>query len=323
MKLSREGKMLAIAASISGILAAAFKVRKSLGGKNDQSGIPRGPGKLSISDWKRALSETKNALGSKNLSVLSAGVAFYSTLAFFPLLAAAVAIAALVITTDQLQSLASATESYLPGDVSGVVTEQLERLVSRRADNLFAAIVAIGLALFGASGASKTLVTASNVAYGVKETRSWLAQQAWGIVWTLGGIGFGFIVVGLLAVNQDALEYFGFSAQIASLLLYGRWPMIMLLLIFGLAVFYRYGPNRSNARWQWVSWGAVIATVVWLIATALFFAYVRSFGAYNQSYSLFAGIVILMVWLNLSALIVLLGAEVNHRLEAVGREKFE
>jgi membrane protein len=321
MRLNKDGKTLALIGLLGGILAASLKSRKSFTEGAGEEPVIRPPVKLTFGDIMQALLETKNALGDKNLTVLSAGVAYYATLAFFPLLAASVAIGALLITTEQLQALASVAETYLPGDVSGIVTEQLERLVSRRADNVLAAVIAIAIALFSASGASKTLVTASNVAYGVEESRGWLAQQAWGIVWTVGSIAFGFTVISLLAFDQGVLQYLGVPGSVSSVLIYVRWPAIVLMLIFGLAIFYRFGPNRTGARWQWVSWGAIIATVVWLVATVLFFAYVRNVGNFDQSYSLFAGIVILMIWLNLSALIVLLGAEMNHRLEKIGRDK--
>jgi membrane protein len=320
MNMKKDKKRLAIIGLMAGFLAAGLKTRQPYIG-SDVPHVSGGPAKLSLSEWKHALIETKNALGSKNLSVLAAGIAYYSTLAIFPLLAAGVAIAALLITPEQLQSLVDTAEAYLPGDISGVIAAQLETLVARRTDNLLAAGVAIVIALFSASGASKNLVIASNVAYGVKESRGWLMQQILGIMWTISGILFGFIVALLLAVNQAALEHFGVPPSIGMFILYGRWLVILLCTILGLAIFYRYGPNRPSTRWEWVSWGAVIATIVWLAATALFFAYVQNFGNYAQSYSLFAGIIVLMVWLNLSALIVLLGAEVNHRLETAGREK--
>lgn len=319
-KTMKNREKLAVIGLMAGFFAAALRIRPTKTGAVGAE-APGSPFRFTKGEWKRVLLETKRALGSKNLPVLAAGIAYYSTLAIFPLLAAGVAIAALLITPEQLQELVSTVEAYLPSDVSGVIVGQLETLVARRSDNVLAATVAIGIALVSASGASRNLVIASNVAYGVTESRGWLVQQVRGIVWTLGGLVFAFLVVALLSVNQATLEYIGVPGPAATFLLGGRWPLILLMTMVGLAMFYRYGPNRPRARWQWVSWGAVIATIVWLVTTALFFAYVRSFGNYAQSYSLFAGIIILMIWLNLSALIVLLGAEINHRLETVGRDK--
>ncbi len=97
------------------------------------------------------------------------------------------------------------------------------------------------------------------------------------------GIVFGFLFAALLAVNYTLLEYFGVSSLLIPWVLYGRWVLMLLFTVLGLSIFYKYGPNRPHVRWQWVSWGAVIATVVWLIATSLFFVYVQNFASYTQS----------------------------------------
>lgn len=318
--IDSKSQKLAIIGILAGTLAAGLKRRQHLDVVHPSA--HGNPVRLSGKDWKTALIGTKNALGDKHLPTLAAGVAYYSILALFPFLAAAVAIAALVISPEQLDALIRTTQEYLPADISSVIASQLQSLVSRRSDNIVAATIAIAIALFGASGASKNLVIASNVAYEVKESRGWLAQQAWGIIWTVAGIGFAVMTVALLAVNDALLEHFGLPPLVINTLLYGRWLILLAFSMFGLAVFYRYGPNRPRVRWQWVSWGAVLATTVWLITTSLFFVYVQNFANYTQSYSLFAGIVVLMIWMNLSALIVLLGAVVNHQLEIVGHKRW-
>lgn len=316
---SEGGKKLAVTVVLIGLLVAGLKRRQHANVTTAPNGGPIG---FSKSDWKSVAIGVKDSVGQKNLPTLAAGVAYYLILALFPTLAAAVAISALLITTEQLDALVNAVEAYLPSEASGVVGTQLQTLVSRRTDNLLVAGIAVAIALFSASGASRNLVIASNAAYGVRESRGWLAQQGWGLVWTVMGLVFGLVVVVLLAANQGFLRYIGFSEALIPWLLYGRWLVILLLAILGLAVFYRYGPNRSQVRWQWVSWGATVATVVWFVATLLFFTYVQNFANYSYSYSLFAGIIILMIWMNLSALIILLGAAINHQLEEAGQRKW-
>ena len=314
-----KGKQVAITSALIGIAAASVKARQHVQAEHSAEASPL---KLSKSDWKAVFTGTKDAIGTKNLPTLAAGVAYYATLAFFPFLAAIVAIAALVISTDQLNSLVHAVETYLPADIGGVIITQLQNLVSRRADNALAAGIALAIALFGASGASKGIIIASNVAYGVKESRGWLAQQAWGIAWTILGMICGSIAVGLLAVNATVLGHLGMPGWLIDTLLYGRWLVLLLLSVFGLAVLYRHGPNRAHVPWRWVWVGAGIATLMWLAATSLFFVYLQNFANYTQSYSLFAGIIALMVWMNLSALIALVGAEINHQLEIAGSKKW-
>lgn len=276
---------------------------------------PESPADFSVKDWKLALAEVKTAFTDKHLPILAAGVAYFSTLAFFPLLAGAVAISALVIEPEHLQSVVVAVERYLPTDVAKLVASQLATLMERESDTLLAAVLAIGVSLFGAAGASKNLVGAANIAYDVKESRGWIVQQLRSIGWTLAGIGFGFVVAIMLVANQKILTGFGLMPPFTDVVLYGRWVVILLLITLALAVFYRYGPARKNPKWQWISWGAIAATLLWLAGTALFFVYVQNFGNYGRSYSLFAGIIILMIWFNLSAFAVLLGATVNKGLE--------
>lgn len=314
-----DGRKVCIIGMLTSLIVAGVKGRK-LHGDDQQnfSGESRNPFSLSRAELKGVFGGTIKAMGGKHLPTLAAGVAYYATLALFPMLAAIVAIAALLITPVQQASLIETVQFYLPADVSGVIVSQIESLVSRRSENLFAAIIAIAVAVYGASGASRNLVIASNVTYSVKESRGWLAQQAWGVVWTVAGIAFGFLLVGLLAVNNGTLAFLGLPASFISWLLYGRWVIIFILTVLGLSFFYKFGPNRPYATWQWINWGALLATVAWIIATLAFFVYVQNFANFNQSYSLFAGIIVLMIWMNLSAIIVLLGAEVNHQLEQVG-----
>lgn len=320
-KKNGQSKLITIGAAV-GLLAASLKKRdiaEFIDALHPKQ--PVSPHHLSRQDWKEVLLSTQKSLASKNLPTLAAGVAYYTTLAFFPGVAAAVAIAALLIAPSQIEALIHTSEAYLPADVSSVVTTQLQNLVGRRADNVLAAFIAIAVALFGASGAIKSLINASNAAYGVTETRGWLAQQVWGIIWTVGAILFGLIVLAMLALNGSVLSRFGVPETLITVLSVVRWIVALLCTAGGLAVFYRFGPDRPKVAWKWVSWGAGIATVTWLVATSAFFAYVQNFANYAQSYSLFAGIIVLMIWLNLSALIALLGVEINAQLEHMGRKR--
>lgn len=279
------------------------------------AGVPDTPAQFSLSDWKQALWGAKESFGKQNLPVLAAGVAYFSTLSFFPMIAAAVAIAAFVITPEQLRALTSNIEAYLPADMASLVTTQLQNSAGHKAGNVIAAVIAIGISLFGASGAISNLITAANVSYDSPESRNFFKLKALSLALTLGAILMGFVIMAMLAVSPGTLAFLGLPSWAVTALLSARWLLLIMLVTLALAIFYRYGPNRSNAKWQWVSWGALIATVIWLIGTVLFFVYVQYFGNFSKSYSLFAGIIVLMTWLNLSAFIVLLGAEVNHRLE--------
>ncbi len=273
------------------------------------------PPQLSERAWKRALKETKAALRDKSLPMSSAGIAFFTTLSFFPLLAAAAAIAALVIGQHQMADVVGLLNTHLPKDLAGLISTQLQTLSHKQASNIFVAIIAILLSLYSASAATQNLIKATNYSYDVTETRSFIKVRLISLALTLGGLVLGFALLALLLVSPTILQGIGLPGAVAAPLLWLRWPMIVVVLTIILATFYRYGPNRTEPKWQWVSWGAAAATIIWLIGTALFFLYAQNYGNFSRSYGIFAGIVILMTWLHLSAFIFLLGAEVNHRLE--------
>lgn len=276
----------------------------------------KSPRSLSPKDWREALKETKNALSDKNLPMLAAGVAYFMTFSFFPLLAAAVAIAAFVLEPGQVTAAAAAVETYLPKDVANLVSTQLRNLSDEDGGSLLIALIAILISLYSASSATQNMVNATNKAYDVEESRGFIRMKLVSLGLTLGGLAFLFVLVPLLGVTSDFLEGLRVPGGLAQTIVWLRWPLVLVLITTALAAFYRYGPNRENARWQWVSWGALAATFIWLVGTALFFLYVQNFASFSESFGVFAGIIILMTWFNLSAFIFLLGAEVNHRLES-------
>ncbi len=274
-----------------------------------------GPFDLPKHSLKDAFKQVKSALGNKNLSMLAAGVAYFSTLAFFPTLAAFVSIMALILTPDQVNSMIQGVESYMPAELATLVNDQLQKLVTKDTTNLIAAVVAIALALWGASAGVQNLIKATNISYDVDESRNFVVQKLLSIGIVAAGIVLGAIMLGLIITQVGWLVSLGVPGWLASAFPVLRWVLIVTIAGTALAAFYRFGPNRKNPRWQWVSWGAAAAILVWMLGTLLFFFYAQNFGSFANSYGIFAGIVILMTWLNLSAFIVLLGAEVNHRLE--------
>jgi membrane protein len=273
------------------------------------------PPQLSSGEWKHALKETKDALKNKSLPMLAAGVAFFTTLSFFPMLAAGVAIAALVIDQAQISQIISSLDTYLPKDLASLISTQLETLSGKNTGNALVAIFAILLSLYSASAAVQNLITATNRSYDVQESRGFFKVKLLSLALTLGGLILAFMLMPLLLVTTDFLMSIGMPEAIATTIIWLRWPLILIIITVTLAAFYRYGPDRRDPKWQWVSWGAGAATLIWLIGTALFFLYAQNYGNFSESYGVFAGIIILMTWLNLSAFIFLLGAEVNHRLE--------
>lgn len=274
------------------------------------------PAQLSAHDWRIALLQTKKSLNDKKISILSAGVAYFATLAFFPLLAASVAIAAFVIDGNQLHTVVMNLEKYLPGDMSTLLTSQLKNAVGHSSRNIVVAVVAILVSLFSVSGAVQNMIKAMNSSYEVSETRNFIKLRLTSLLLTFGLLVVGFVAIALLVVNVDMLHQLHFPGAFILIFPYLRWIVLAIIIGVGLSAVYRYAPNRRNPHWQWVSWGAGISTIIWLLGTTLFFIYAKYFANFSSTYSLFAGIIVLMAWLNLSAFIILLGAEINYGLES-------
>lgn len=302
-----------IAGLVVSVVGAALLGRLVMKKKNVE--LASTPTDLSWKSWRVALLKTKDAIGNKNLSMLASGIAYGGTLAFFPLVVACVAIASIIISEDQISEVVAAISSFLPSDMAGLLTAQLTNAVSNESANVIVATVAIGLALFGVSGAMNSLVNGLNVAYQAKEARSFIKVRLVSLGLTCLLVLALLLVLPLIAVGADLLRSIGTPEVLVWLFSIGRWVLLAAVMTLSLAVVYRYAPDRQNARWQWVSWGAMMATLLWLAVTAVFFVYVQNFANFSESYSLFAGIIVLMMWLNFSGLIVLVGAEVNHQLE--------
>ena len=171
------------------------------------------------------------------------------------------------------------------------------------------------LALWSASGGVGNVITAINAAYDEEETRGFVKRKALALGLTFGGILFAVVAVTLIAVAPVLLDEFFPSGIIRVLLEAARWIGLLVAVAVALAVLYRIAPDRDAPKMHWVSVGAAVSTVVWLVASLGFSLYVDNFGSYGKTYGALAGVVVLMLWLWISAFVVLLGAEINAEAE--------
>lgn len=276
------------------------------------------PAELSKGGWKDAFIRTKEALKDKDLATSAAAVAYYTTLTFFPALLGLATVYATFAGPQQLAPAIAALQGIMPDAIHDIIKTQLGPLTEANAGTVgIAALISIAALLWTTSGGLQNLVKATNYAYEEEETRNIIALRLLNIVLSAILIVLGGLILFILLLQPDALQKWGWPSLLADSFTVLRWPAVIILLSIVLSVIYRYAPNRRNPRWQWVSWGATAATIIWVIASVLFFLYVQNFGNFNRSYGTFAGIIILMIWFNISSLIVLLGAQVNKKLEEV------
>lgn len=278
--------------------------------------LRRPPKKGFLERAKDAFLAIFNSFNDKNVNVLSAGIAYFTSLAFFPSVAALVAIFSSIIRPDQVQSVVAALNTYFPKDIASLVSVQIQNQSGQHSGNFIIAIIAISVALFGASAAVDNTIKALNVTYGIKESRNVIKLKLLSIALTIGALLSGVVIIGLLVVNEEFLLHWGVPQIVTYLLPYVRWVVILIIVSMSIAILYKYGADRHETRWRWFTWGATIATALWLLVTVVFFIYAQYFASFSQSYSIFAGVIVLMIWLNLSATAILIGALVNAQFES-------
>jgi membrane protein len=264
--------------------------------------------------WKDIAKRTLKEVKADQVPLLGAGVAFYALLSLFPAIIAGVSIYGLVADPTTVQNQINELTGMLSPETATLVGEQLQQVTSGAGGALgLATVVGILTALWSASSGMKALITGVNLAYDESETRKFVKLRGLALLLTLGAM----VLVGVALAT--IVGYPPIADNLPTVL---RWLVAFLrfvvlggLLVVGLAVLYRYAPDRDQPKWSWVSWGSGIATLLWVLATIGFSIYANFFGNYNKTYGALAGVIILMFWLFLSAFVVLVGAEVNTEME--------
>ena len=251
------------------------------------------------------------------MPLLAAGVAFFSFLSLFPAIIAAVLTWGLVADPAQMRDQAKNVAEALPSSARDLLMQQIDSLIAKPEQSLgVGLVISLALALWSASGGVGNLVSAINLTYDEEETRGFVKRKLLALGLTLGMIVGGLVALGLVAVAPAIFDAIGLPGWSRVLLEVGRWVLLLALLAVGLAVIYRVAPDRDAPQFKWVSTGAVVATVIWLIASLAFSLYVDNFSSYGKTYGSLAAVVILLLWLWISFYVVLLGAEINAESEA-------
>lgn len=261
---------------------------------------------------RRAWAESKK----DQVPLLAAGVAFYSFMALFPAMIAAITLYGLVADPATVARQADKLTSAMPSDAASLVTRQMKALADSPHQSLgLGLVIALLLALWSAAGGVGNIVTAINIAYDEEERRGFVRRKLLSLGLTLGAIVFVVVAIVLVGVAPAVLHSlvgggparWGFEAI--------RWFALLAGISLALAVLYRYAPDRDEPKFRWVSVGAAVASVIWLVASLGFSLYVAHFSSYSKTYGALAGVVVLLLWLWITNFIVLLGAEVNAEAE--------
>ncbi len=273
------------------------------------------PHQIPARGWKEVLKRTATEIDKDHLGLIAAGVSFFLLLGLFPGLAAMVSIYGWVADPATIGGHINQLSAMLPQDAAEIINKQVGQVASSDAKAGLAAVVGVLLALWAGSKAMKGMIEALNIAYGEEEKRGFIKQQVIYLSLTLVAVVTGLIAILLIAVIPAIIGYLPIPEWGKDALIWVRWPVLLVVAMTIIAAIYRYGPSRDKPEWKWVSWGAGGATVLWLIASSLFSLYVSSFGNYNETYGSLGAVVVLMMWLYLTAFLILMGAELDTELE--------
>lgn len=291
------------------------------GEEADRGREAAGPPQIPARGWRDILLRLRQDVKDDQVPLVAAGVAFYSMLALFPAMIAAISVYGLVVGPETAAGHAKQLIGIMPQEAADLISGQLDSFARSRGRNLsIGLVVSVLVALWSASSGMKALMTGVNIAYGERETRGLVKLRGLALLLTVGAIiVFALALAAVVVFPAVAGELPGGDAlrTVASWL---RWPVLALFVIGGLAVVFRVSPDRDQPRFRWVSGGAVVATVFWLLASIGFSFYVDNFGSYNKTYGSIAAVAILLLWLYLSAFLVLVGAELNGQLELQARK---
>jgi membrane protein len=248
--------------------------------------------------------------------LLAAGLAFYAFLSIFPALIACVLLYSLIADPNQIGAQVNSLGEAVPGQVRDLITQQLTAQAGKSSALGWSSALTILLALWSASGGVANLMTAVNTAYDEEENRGFVKKRAIALALTVGAIVFVIVILALVAVVPALLQSSLFQSGVVKFLLQvARWVLLAAVITVALAIVYRVAPDRDAPKVRWVSVGAAIATVLWLVASLGFSLYVSNFGSYDKTYGALAGIVVLLFWLWITSYAILLGAEINAESE--------
>ena len=270
------------------------------------------PSEIPAMGWKDILWRVYANIGDHRILALAAGMTYYSILAIFPALAALVAIYGIFTDPGSIAKHLDDIAGFVPGGAVDVAREQLTRVSSKGDRTLgLTFIVGLGISLWSANAAMKALFDTLNIVYGEQEKRGFFKLNAITLAFTVAGIAFLLSALAAVVVVPVALNYLHLSDFANLLIRIGRWPAMLVAIALAISIIYRFGPSREAARWRWITWGGAIATILWLIASALFSWYAASFGNFNETYGSLGAVIGFMTWLWISAIVILLGAELN------------
>jgi membrane protein len=315
------GRRRSEAAAASDQAARRFDEDTPAGGDRALADEGRGraadtPSEIPAKGWKDILLRVYRGISEDRILLVAAGVTFYILLAIFPGIAALISIYGLFAEPASIASHLDTIANVAPGGAIDVLRDEMTRLASQGGTTLgLGFLISLLISLWTASSGIKGLFDALNIVYGEEEKRRFVVYYMTALAFTLAAIVFTLVSIGIVVLLPTVLNFIPLPGGTDLLVKALRWPILFVLTALALAVLYRYAPSRTQARWRWVTWGSVLATVMWIAASILFSWYVANFGSYNKTYGSLGAIIGFMTWIWISITVVLLGAKLDAEME--------
>ncbi len=277
------------------------------------------PTAISARGVKPVLLRTWNGISSDRISLIAAGCAFWATLALFPAISMLISIYGLLFDPTTVEPQLEVLRDLLPPAAFSLIAQRVHTLVSHARGELgVSLLIGTMITLWSASTGTKSMLSALNLVYGEREARGFFRFQAIGLLMTLSTTFAAILAVALLVFLPVVIDFLGLDAHARSLLRLASFGTLVVFVGLGLSLLYRFGPSRQRERWRWISAGSLVATVLWLAASALLSFYVAHVASYDALYGPLGAVAGMMMWFWVSAYAVLLGAELNAALGPPG-----
>src|SRR4051794_25372112 len=284
----------------------------------DEQRAPDEPTELPKRSWREVLKRTGREFRDDDLTDWAAALTYYGVLSIFPALIALVSILGLA-GSSATQPLIDNLGAVAPGPAKDIFTSAITNLQKAQGTAGLVFVIGLAAAIWSASGYVAAFMRAANSVYDIPEGRP---------IWKTLPVRVGVTLALLVMLSASALAVAltgGLAEQVGRLLGVGdtavqvwdiaKWPVLVLLVSLMFAMLYWAAPNVKQPGFRWLTPGSLVAVVLWIVASAGFALYVSAFGSYNKTYGALAGIVVFLVWLWISNLALLLGAELNAELE--------
>lgn len=274
------------------------------------------PTEMPVKAWKDILWRTWGEISDDRITLIAAGATYYLLLALFPTIVAFVSLYGLFTDASTVNQHVALLSGIVPAGGMQIVDEQLTRLTQQGPATLgWGLVISLALALWSSSSGIKTMFEAMNIAYDEREKRSFIQLNGLALLFTVGGLIAAVVMIGVVVLMPMLLGAIGLSRGFEWLVQGLGYGLLLILLFVGIAALYRLGPSRQQARWRWLTPGAVLAVAVIIAASLLFSWYSANFANYEKTYGSLGALIGFLTWMWISVTVVLVGAELNSEIE--------